>query len=139
MTVFRFVTVSQQPLFLDIVMQRLGTTYKLTLLLALLSTVPVIALVFNQTTEQVNQQNRVRLQICQETAQQCAALIQANKQTQLTTTLAQLAETMEGFKSLRLIRFDGKIIHELGMHDAQWEESKQVQHQDQRSYHSKFA
>lgn len=104
-------------------MQRLGTTYKLTLLLALLSTVPVIALVFNQTTEQVNQQNRVRLQICQETAQQCAAQIQANKHTQLTTTLAQLAETMEGFKSLRLIRFDGKVIHELGMHDAQWEES----------------
>lgn len=101
-------------------MRRLGTTYKLTLLLALLSTVPVIALVFNQTTDQVNTQNRVRLQVCQETAQTCASHIQSNHHTQLVTSLAQLSESMEGFKSLRLIRFDGKLIHEIGNHLKEW-------------------
>ncbi len=102
-------------------MRRLGTTYKLTLLLALLSTVPVIALVFNQTTEQVNQQNRLRLQVCQETAQTCAAHLQGNRHNQLVTSLAQLGESMEGFKSLRLSRFDGKVIHEIGSHDKEWD------------------
>jgi diguanylate cyclase (GGDEF)-like protein/putative nucleotidyltransferase with HDIG domain/PAS domain S-box-containing protein len=101
-------------------MQRLGTTYKLTLLLALLSTVPVIALVFNQTTQQITQQSRASLQACQLAAQACAEHLQHNRQTQLVSTLSQLSESQQGFRSLRLVRFDGMVIHEMGDHDRQW-------------------
>lgn len=101
-------------------MQRLGTTYKLTLLLALLSTVPVLALVVKQTTQQSNQRNHARLQASQLAAQTCAEYLQENRRPELIKTLKQFSESQEGFKSLRLVRFDGKVIEELGDHDLQW-------------------
>lgn len=102
-------------------LKRLGTTYKLTLLLALFSTVPVGALVFNQNSEAEQQKSRLYLQVAQEAAQSCAQHLQFNRQSQLVATLAQLAEAIEGFESLRLVRFDGKLVHEIGDHDAFWQ------------------
>jgi diguanylate cyclase (GGDEF)-like protein/putative nucleotidyltransferase with HDIG domain len=107
-------------------MQRLGTTYKLTLLLALLSTVPVIALVFHQSSKQIEQQSRLHLRSCQIVAQNCAKLLHNTGQTQVVATLDQFAEEQEGFKSLRLVRFDGVVIHELGDHSHQWGSSNQT-------------
>jgi diguanylate cyclase (GGDEF)-like protein/putative nucleotidyltransferase with HDIG domain len=104
-------------------MQRLGTTYKLTLLLALLSTVPVIALVFNQTTQQSNQQNRARSQACQLAAQSCADHLQHNRLGAIASTIEQLSSSYEGLKCARLVRFDGKVIHEIGNHDKEFGEA----------------
>lgn len=99
-------------------MQRLSITYRLALLLALLSTAPLVLLVFNRTNEEMSRQWEHRLQSCEHLAISSALHVRRKDYAATRQLLGHFAGKTESVTGLRLVRFDGLVIHQLGLMDA---------------------
>ncbi len=99
-------------------MQRLSITYRLALLLALLSTAPLVLLVYNRTNEEIARQWEQRMQSCEQIAISSALHLRRKDYVATRQLLDHFAGKTESVTGLRLVRFDELIIHQLGLMDA---------------------
>ena len=95
-------------------MQRLSITYKLTFLLALLSTAPLGFLVFNRSSDEIEASTRSRLAACEQLALSCALQLKHPDYRAINYLMEQFTEKAEEVVAVRLIRFDGLVIHQVG-------------------------
>jgi diguanylate cyclase (GGDEF)-like protein len=98
-------------------MQRLSITYRLALLLALLSTAPLVLLVFNRTNEEMSRQWQARMQSCEQIAISSALHLRRKDYAATRQLLDHFAGKTDSVTGLRLVRFDGLVIHQLGLMD----------------------
>lgn len=108
-------------------MQRLSITYKLTVLLALLSTAPLSFLVFNRSSAEIVASARTRLGACEQLALSCALQLKHQDYHAIEHLIDQFKKRTEDISAVRLIRFDGLVIHQVGTApefapQASWEE-----------------
>jgi diguanylate cyclase (GGDEF)-like protein/putative nucleotidyltransferase with HDIG domain len=96
-------------------MQRLSITYKLTALLALLSTAPLVFLVFSRTSEEISTATQVRFAACEQLALGCSLQLKHQDYRAIEQLLDQFMQRTECLGAIRLIRFDGLVIHQLGV------------------------
>ncbi len=96
-------------------MQRLSITYRLALLLALLSTAPLVLLVFNRTSDEIARQWQHRLQSSEQVAISCSLHLRHKDYVTAGKLLDHFAGKSESVTGLRLVRFDGLVIHQIGM------------------------
>lgn len=95
-------------------MRRLSTTYKLTLLLALLSTVPMVAHVFNGARQELQERMSARMASCQQLALSCALHLRDKDYSAIKSLLAAYADRSQS-RRVRLVRFDGLVVQDLGV------------------------
>lgn len=95
-------------------MRRLSITYKLTLLLALLSTAPLVFLVFNRSSAEIGKYTHHRLATCEQLALGCSLQINDQDYRGVQLLLDQFMQRSEALGMVRLVRFDGLVIHEIG-------------------------
>ncbi len=95
-------------------MHRLSITYKLTLLLALLSTAPLVFLVFNRSTQDIQQQMRLRLGACEQLAMSCSLHLGKQDYAAPQALMEQFLKRNPDLAGLSLVRFDGLVIQQLG-------------------------
>jgi diguanylate cyclase (GGDEF)-like protein/PAS domain S-box-containing protein len=95
-------------------MHRISITYKLTLLLALLSTAPLIFLVFNRSNEDIQRQGQMRMTACEQLALSCSLHLRSQDYAAMEQLLDQFMKRTDGLGSVGLIRFDGLVIHIVG-------------------------
>ncbi len=95
-------------------MQRLSITYKLTALLALLSTAPIVYWVTNHTSAAVAENTRHRFVGSEQLALGCSLQLKHQDYTAIEHLMDQYMQRTEALDGLRLIRFDGLIVHQLG-------------------------
>lgn len=95
-------------------MQRLSITYKLTALLALLSTAPLVLLVFNRTSQEINDTARGRCVACEQLALGCSLQLKHQDYRSIEQLFDQFIQRTEGLEAVRLVRFDGLVIHHVG-------------------------
>jgi len=96
-------------------MQRLSITYKLTALLALLSTAPLVFLVFSRTSEEIATATQVRFAACEQLALGCSLQLKHQDYRAIEQLLDQFMQRTDCLRAIRLIRFDGLVIHQLGV------------------------
>ncbi len=95
-------------------MQRLGITYKLTALLALLSTAPLVLLVFNRTSVDIRTTAIQRFAACEQLALGCSLQLKHQDYRAIEQLLDQFMQRNEGLEAVRLVRFDELVVHQLG-------------------------
>ncbi len=98
-------------------MQRLSITYKLTALLALLSTAPLVFLVFNRTSHEIVDTTRGRFVSCEQLALGCSLQLKHQDYHSIEQLIDQFMQRTEAIQAIRLVRFDGLVIHQLGIAD----------------------
>ncbi len=112
-------------------MQRISITYKLTALLALLSTAPAIHLTSGLTGADLSHRARSRFVACEQLALGCSLQLKHQDYLAIEHLMDQYSQRMEDVQGLRLVRFDGLVIHQIGrMHEqaleSQEKTSKQI-------------
>ncbi len=95
-------------------MQRLSITYKLTALLALLSTAPLVFLVFNRTSQATSSTIRARYMACEQLALGCSLELKHQDRRGVEQLLDHFMQRSDGLDGVRVIRFDGLMMHQLG-------------------------
>lgn len=95
-------------------MRRLSITYKLTVLLALLSTAPLVFLVFNRTSAEIANATRARFVSCEQLALGCSLQLKHQDYHAIEQLLAQFQQRSSDLQGVRLVRFDGLVIQQLG-------------------------
>lgn len=95
-------------------MRRLSITYKLTALLALLSTAPLVFLVFNRTSAEIASATHSRYVSCEQLALSCSLQLKHQDYQGVEQLLRQFQQRSTDLDGVRLIRFDGLVIHQLG-------------------------
>jgi diguanylate cyclase (GGDEF)-like protein/putative nucleotidyltransferase with HDIG domain len=95
-------------------MRRISTTYKLTALLTLLSVAPVLFLILGLTSREIQQVSQSRLLACRQLALSCSLHLRQKDYSAVAQLLDQFFQSSEGLDHVRLIRFDGLIIHQIG-------------------------
>ena len=102
-------------------MRRLSVTTKLTVLLALLSTLPLLV-VGNRTqhSKATEESLRQRVAICEEIAISCSLHLHRQDQIAIEKQIEQFAQRSSNVESIRLVRFDGLIVQSIGNHEQSW-------------------
>lgn len=95
-------------------MRRLSITYKLTALLALLSTAPLVFLVFNRTSAEIANATRARFVSCEQLALGCSLQLKHLDYQAVEQLLMQFHQRASDLQGVRLVRFDGLVIQQLG-------------------------
>ena len=102
-------------------MRPLSITTKLTVILALLSTLPLLVIGNKDDLSKVIEASmRARISVCEEIAVSCALHLRRQDLTAIEKQIEQFAERSEDLASVRLVRFDGFIIQSIGDHAAAW-------------------
>jgi diguanylate cyclase (GGDEF)-like protein/PAS domain S-box-containing protein len=102
-------------------MQRFSVTSKLTVLLALLSALPLFAVGFGKPSREVSEKLvNQRIAICEEIAVGCSFHLRRQDQVAMEKQIAQFAERTADVHSIRLVRFDGYVIKSQGDHAKYW-------------------
>ncbi len=102
-------------------MRRLSVTSKLTVLLALLSALPLLTVGFGETSPAVAEKlTAQRIALCEEVAIGCSFHLRRQDQTAMERQISQFAERTPAMKSIRLARFDGIVIKSVGNHAQHW-------------------
>lgn len=94
-------------------MRRLSTTYRLTLLLALLSTVPMFVLVFRRAEQGFNAACATHVAESQQLALACALNLRDRDYVAIEALIDSFSQSANA-TSVRLVRFDGLIVHQNG-------------------------
>ena len=95
-------------------MQRLSITYKLTALLALLSTAPLVFLVFNRTSQEISSTTRARYMACEQLALGCSLELKHQDRRGVEQLLDHFMQRSNGLEGVRVVRFGGLVRHQLG-------------------------
>lgn len=95
-------------------MQRLNITYKLTALLALLSTAPLAFLVFGRSAKEIAFETHQRFVSCEQLALGCSLQLRHHDYGAIEQLLDQFMQRRESLECVRLVRFDGLVVHQLG-------------------------
>lgn len=94
-------------------MRRISTTYKLTFILAVLSTVPVLMFVFNRVHADLGNKMSARVAICEQLALGCALNLRDENYPAIRTLISSF-QGRQNADCVRLVRFDGWLVHQLG-------------------------
>ena len=95
-------------------MQRLSITYKLTAMLALLSTAPLVFLVFNRSSQEIIDAARSRYVSCEQLALGCSLQLRHQDYQSIEQLIDQFMQRTDAIQAVRLVRFDGLVVHQLG-------------------------
>jgi diguanylate cyclase (GGDEF)-like protein/putative nucleotidyltransferase with HDIG domain len=98
-------------------MQRLSITYKLTAMLALLSTAPLVFLVFNRSSQEIVETARQRYVSCEQLALGCSLQLRHQDYHSIEQLIDQFMQRTDAIRAVRLVRFDGLVVHQLGTSD----------------------
>ncbi len=102
-------------------MQRLNVTYRITILLALLSTMPVFLLGLDKPNkETLAELVRQRIEVCEQVAVSCSLHLRRQDVLAARGQLQQFVKNSKYAASVRLERFDGLLILEIGSHASNW-------------------
>ena len=102
-------------------MRRLSLTTKLTVLLALLSTLPLLVVGNReQVSKAVEESLRQRIAVCEEIAISCSLHLHRQDRIAIEKQIEQFAQRSANVESIRLIRFDGLIIQSIGNPEQSW-------------------
>lgn len=102
-------------------MRRLSTTYKITLLLALLSTAPLVFLVFNRSTENIRQVATQRTAACEQLALASAFSLLNKDRNAVEQQIGLFIDRNAEVGAVRIVRFDGLVLSENGEKDLVWD------------------
>lgn len=94
-------------------MRRISTTYKLTFILAVLSTVTVLMFVFNRVQDDFSSKMASRVAICEQLALGCALNLRDENYPAIRTLISSF-QGRQRATCVRLVRFDGWIVHQDG-------------------------
>ncbi len=102
-------------------MRSLSITTKLTVILALLSTLPLF-LIGNgsELAKAVENSMRQRISTCEEIAVSCSLHLRRQDQVAIEKQIEQFEERSDDVSSIRLVRFDGFVIQSIGDHASSW-------------------
>ncbi len=102
-------------------MRRLSVTTKLTVLLALLSTLPLLVVGNReQLSNAIEESLRQRVAVCEEIAISCSLHLHRQDQVAIEKQIEQFAQRSANVESIRLVRFDGLIVQSIGNHEQSW-------------------
>ncbi len=102
-------------------MRSLSVTTKLTVLLALTSTLPLFVVSNGgQFAKVVEESVRQRVALCEEIAVSCSLHLRRQDQFAIEKQIEQFAERSPELASVRLVRFDGLVIQSIGDHVSTW-------------------
>jgi len=102
-------------------MRSLSITTKLSVILALLSTLPLMVMGNGgELAKALENSLRQRVSICEEIAVSCALHLHRQDQVAIQKQLEQFAARSVDLASVRLVRFDGLVIQSSGDHTAAW-------------------
>lgn len=102
-------------------MRSLSVTTKLTVLLALLSTLPLFVVGNGSDLAKVVEETvRQRISICEEIAVSCSLHLRRQDQFAIETQIEQFAARSPDIASVRLVRFDGLVVQSIGDHASAW-------------------
>ena len=102
-------------------MRRLSLTTKLTVLLALLSTLPLLVVGNReQLAKAVEESLRQRIAVCEEIAISCSLHLHRQDRIAIEKQIEQFAERSPNVESIRLVRFDGLIVQSIGNPEQAW-------------------
>lgn len=102
-------------------MRRLKVTYKLTLLLAILSTTPIFIFGMGDwNDEQLAIVSNQRVSLCQDLATGCSLHVRREDYRAIEKHIEEFSEHVSHVASVKLSRFDGIPIHSVGEHDKHW-------------------
>ncbi len=92
-------------------MQRLSITYKLTAMLALLSTAPLVFLVFNRSSQEIVETARQRYVSCEQLALGCSLQLRHQDYHSIELLIDQFMQRTDAIQAVRLVR---QLRRELG-------------------------
>ena len=102
-------------------MRRLSLTTKLTVLLALLSTLPLLVVGNReQLAKAVEESLRQRIAVCEEIAISCSLHLHRQDRIAIEKQIEQFAQRSPNVESIRLVRFDGLIVQSIGNPEQSW-------------------
>lgn len=102
-------------------MRRLSVTAKLTVLLALISTLPLLVVGNSgRLSEAIEESLRQRVAVCEEIAISCSLHLHRQDQLAIEKQIEQFAQRSSNVESIRLVRFDGLIIQSFGEPEKAW-------------------
>ncbi len=102
-------------------MRRLSVTTKLTVLLALLSTLPLLVVGNSQQlSKAIEESIRQRVAVCEEIAISCSLHLHRQDQLAIDQQIEQFAQRSTNVDSIRLVRFDGFVVQSIGNPEKSW-------------------
>ena len=99
---------------------RLSTTHKLTIILALLSSAPLVVIAYHRSGESLDQLGQYRARLCEQVALGCSVLVRENNYRVVEQWLDQYHRSSPAIEGVRLVRFDGLVIFESGANPDLW-------------------
>lgn len=92
-------------------MRRISITYKLTILLALLSAAPLTYVVFSTSAEDISEGTQQRVSACQQLAFSCSLHLPDSDYFSIGHVIDSFLGETERVEKIRLRRFDGLVVH----------------------------